>query len=438
MPKCLNDCSNHGECDTSTKECDCNLGYTGEDCSESLDIGISDSAAASIAIGYGLEKRNIDGKLLETFEFTKENQLKLLGVCATLCAENNETTVRVSGSRCNSYPLQMLAYNLTKIFRNNFGFVPKANILELGYRRITQCGIADLAEAALSRGEKFPFESDASMQRTLSNLTEAFFEQGSIGRDSLGRIRYVRMEVLTTFSSKQTSASDARARYHAWVSYLGQFQANDTEGTLGEATIGSSLFSRTETELSTIDGFISSWLITTVVAIAAIAVYTRNLFMAIFAGLTMSGIILCCFGFIFVCLGWTFGLIEAIGLTIVVGLTVDYAAHLCYAFAKSKEDSCSRKTADAIGNVGLAILSSAATTLGGCSLLFATTIIPFSKFGVMVVTTIVLATWYAFAFLCPMLILFGTLPRDVYRKCKGTAKPQVQEEPQQTNTGTSV
>jgi len=353
-------------------------------------------------------------------------QAFLLGICALLCDANNETAT--SNSRCDSYIFQQYR-NESKMAMIFNPPLPPVNLEALAYRRLEYCGIADFAEYVLSLGIDFPITNRQTFLSSLHNYSIAnpnAAQAGLLGMDEVGNLRFVRMQVLTSLSSKETGAGVAGAVYQAWVQFFNELLACSihTTSTTTTAAVGmemqplisSELFAESETELSTVSGFLSSWLITTAVAVLAIAIYTRSIFMAFVTGLTMSCIILCSFGFCFYLLQWSFGLIEAVGFTVIIGITVDYSAHICYMFTVSKQENSKGKVNESLNHIGLAILSSCLTTVAACSLLFGTIIVPFQMFGALVCASIILSLLYSFFFLAPVLILFGWMPTALWKK----------------------
>lgn len=88
--------------------------------------------------------------------------------------------------------------------------------------------------------------------------------------------------------------------------------------------------------------------------------------------------------------GWEMGAVEAISLSILVGSSVDYCVHLVEGYllaGENPQDAHSQRqwrTLEAVRHVGVAIVSSALTTVIATVPLFFCIIAPFAKFGKIV------------------------------------------------------
>lgn len=128
--------------------------------------------------------------------------------------------------------------------------------------------------------------------------------------------------------------------------------------------------------------------------------------MSLFAVLNLAGIILAMLGFFYL-IGWKLGAIEAISVTILVGLSVDFALHISEAYAKSKFRARGARTREAIQRMGPSIFAAALTTIIACLPLLLTTILVLKFFGIVVATSIALSVVYGLYFFCPMLMTMG-------------------------------
>ena len=81
-------------------------------------------------------------------------------------------------------------------------------------------------------------------------------------------------------------------------------------------------------------------------------------------------IVTCQAATMFCVLKWTFGPVEAIGLILFVGFSVDYTLHVAEAFHHAPPP----KVENALRHVGKAVMSAAATTIGSAFFLFFCTV----------------------------------------------------------------
>ena len=93
-------------------------------------------------------------------------------------------------------------------------------------------------------------------------------------------------------------------------------------------------------------------------------------------------------------LGWSFGILEAICVTVLVGLVVDYVVHMGMSYLESPSHSRKDRTIFACVNMGISICSGAISTVGASVFLTFCTITFFPKFGIFMAITIV------FSFIC--------------------------------------
>lgn len=102
-------------------------------------------------------------------------------------------------------------------------------------------------------------------------------------------------------------------------------------------------------------------------------------------------------------LGWQLGVTESVAVVILVGLSVDYTVHLAAEFVHSKRNKRMEKMQQAYAAMGVSIFSAFVTTAGaGCFLLGGKLAI-FRKFGICLVSTIVVSffvsMWFFGAFM---------------------------------------
>ncbi|MBN3322038.1 DISP3 protein, partial [Atractosteus spatula] len=137
-----------------------------------------------------------------------------------------------------------------------------------------------------------------------------------------------------------------------------------------------------------------SLLLSLAICIAAVSVFTAHLRLLLPVLLTILGVV-CLVVAAMYWAGWEMGAVEAISLSILVGSSVDYCLHLVEGFLLAGESvppSPSqdpgalrrRRTLAAIDHVGVAIISSAVTTVIATVPLFFCVIAPFAKFGKIV------------------------------------------------------
>ena len=86
--------------------------------------------------------------------------------------------------------------------------------------------------------------------------------------------------------------------------------------------------------------------------------------------------------------GWSFGILESICVTILVGLIVDYVVHMGMSYLESPSPDRRSRTVYAAVHMGVSICSGAISTVGASVFLCACTITFFPKFGIFMAVTI--------------------------------------------------
>lgn len=107
----------------------------------------------------------------------------------------------------------------------------------------------------------------------------------------------------------------------------------------------------------------------------------------------------------FVLSGWKLGSVEAISLSIIVGLSVDYCLHLVHGYSNSTYPQRQDRTRDALATVGLSIVGGAVSTAGAAAFLLFCTIQVLLFFGMVILANTLLSLAFALFVLPSMLTL---------------------------------
>nr|XP_020450240.1 protein dispatched homolog 3 isoform X2 [Monopterus albus] len=149
-------------------------------------------------------------------------------------------------------------------------------------------------------------------------------------------------------------------------------------------------------EIIGVESALWSLLLSLAICVAAVSVFTAHHLLLLPVLITIVGVI-CLVVAVMYWLGWEMGAVEAISLSILVGSSVDYCLHLVEGYLLAGETLPSvfghnleppaerrRRTLEAVNHVGVAIVSSAVTTVISTVPLFFCVIVPFAKFGQIV------------------------------------------------------
>lgn len=116
-------------------------------------------------------------------------------------------------------------------------------------------------------------------------------------------------------------------------------------------------------------------------------------------------------GVIFGLAQYPFGAIEAVGITIFVGLSVDYCLHTAHGYhdARSQFSTRKQRVQDMLTKLGISIAGAAVTTAGSCIFLFFCRIFLFLQLGVMLFANCLIAVVFSLFFLSALLMTAGPM-----------------------------
>ncbi|XP_064629712.1 protein dispatched homolog 1-like [Lineus longissimus] len=133
---------------------------------------------------------------------------------------------------------------------------------------------------------------------------------------------------------------------------------------------------------------------------------TRNFILAFLAEATLVGAVICVIGVIPIA-GWNIGALESINVCFVAGLAVDYIVHVVEAYSMSGYKTKKDRTRDALGRIGVSVLSGAVTTLGSSFFMFFSRILFFMQFGTFIFCTVGFSLLFALLFFPAVLDTVG-------------------------------
>jgi len=114
---------------------------------------------------------------------------------------------------------------------------------------------------------------------------------------------------------------------------------------------------------------------------------TGNVVVALAAILCICFIVSSVVAFMFL-VGWKLGVLEALVLVMVIGLSVDYVVHMADSYLEAPFHSRLDRTQFMLRKMGLAVINGATTTIGAAIFMCATYITFFQKFGIVVLVTV--------------------------------------------------
>jgi len=228
------------------------------------------------------------------------------------------------------------------------------------------------------------------------------------------RVRFVKAKFYTDLP-RDMAASDAWKYVEEWDKFLEEMNKKYWNSGTGKLFHTSALWVRAETEERLIESTLMCAGFSIFFALLAVLLFLWNMALAVFLILGIICVIICLAALMFGVMGWTFGAVEAIGLIVFVGFSVDYSLHMAESFNQSKEKLRFNKVQDAMLRTGGAVFAAAVTsTLAGIPILLCT-IRVFVKFGVTIVLNTALSLFFSLGFLCALLTIIG--PVDDFGSC---------------------
>merc|ERR1712048_514580 len=142
-----------------------------------------------------------------------------------------------------------------------------------------------------------------------------------------------------------------------------------------------------------------------------LCVATTNWIMASIALMCILVILFLCGGVLAIS-GYALGIFEAIGLITVVGLAVDYSVHVCHSynecrFIKGAPATRFQKTQHALTEMGVSVVSGAATTFLASLFLVAASFMFYYIFGLFMLMTVIWSILVSLTMLPALLCIVG-------------------------------
>merc|ERR1712166_307305 len=185
----------------------------------------------------------------------------------------------------------------------------------------------------------------------------------------------------------------------------------DTIYEFGEMKMISSAFTRMDTEFKIVRSTLDSWILSNIICLISVLLFTQNILISIYTMLAIFLIVASLMGVIFGIAQYPFGAIEAVGITIFVGLSVDYCLHTAHGYSGSTFDTRQLRVQDMLTKLGISIAGAAITTAGSCIFLFFCHIFLFLQLGVMLFANCLIAVVFSLFFLSALMMIAGPLGR---------------------------
>eukprot|EP01029_Cantina_marsupialis_P018749 TRINITY_DN431_c0_g1_i4.p1 TRINITY_DN431_c0_g1~~TRINITY_DN431_c0_g1_i4.p1 ORF type:complete len:1281 (-),score=405.32 TRINITY_DN431_c0_g1_i4:529-4371(-) len=421
---CQYDCSGHGTC-LSDGSCDCDDGWLGDGCYiEELSCKDPDcSGHGTCDNGICFCDRHYDGESCETEEdgtLSTEYQMYVEVVWG----------IAGSGSDTDDYPngkpkydgkfdlynpeVQQFLYDACDEIANN-------SDLKITY---TRCVIKSLQKNMASAGKNFPTQNEEDVQKLREYTLKIVKNYGKstseasrdIGVDSSTlepiwmRFKY-RVNV-----DKDTVAAQLEPYYDMWDDAADTLDAKRPSG-FSKMNHISQEWVRMFLELEVISGAITAWAISNGCAFISIFIFTRNFMVAVITTFCIVGIVTSLLAFMVYWMGWTFGAVEAIAVTVFVGSSVDYCLHIGHSYNEAKFPTKFQRARSALRHTGVSVFSAFVTTFGSAGILLFCILVLFQQFGIIIAANTLFSIVAALVFFPAFMMGIGpTVKRKKLRR----------------------
>ncbi|ESO91123.1 hypothetical protein LOTGIDRAFT_153557 [Lottia gigantea] len=219
-------------------------------------------------------------------------------------------------------------------------------------------------------------------------------------------------------TSKGDSYFKAYQKYLEWDRFIEKIKTDilDADSPLRDIYQTSEFWKKVMIEIVAVYSAIYGLVLSLVICIIAVAIFTGHVVLLSIVAFTIIAMICCVVG-IFYMAGWEMGAIEAISLSILVGSSVDYCVHLVEGYiiagktvlmeGRKNKELRKERTIYALRHIGVAIISSAITTIIAAIPLTQTVIQPFSKFGDILLINTSISILFTITLCAPLLSTFA-------------------------------
>ncbi|XP_064381673.1 protein dispatched homolog 3 isoform X1 [Dromaius novaehollandiae] len=248
------------------------------------------------------------------------------------------------------------------------------------------------------------------------NLLPGQLSHGAVGVKD-GKVQWISMAFEST-TYKGKSSFQTYADYLKWETFLQQqLQLFPESSALRRGFQTCEHWKQIFMEIIGVQSALYGLILSLVICVAAVAIFTTHILLLLPVLLSILGVV-CLVVTIMYWSGWEMGAVEAISLSILVGSSVDYCVHLVEGYLLAGEHlplhqaedptACRQwRTIEAVRHVGVAIVSSAVTTVIATVPLFFCIIAPFAKFGKIVALNTGVSILYTLTVSTALLSIMG-------------------------------
>ena len=387
--------SGHGKCEQNSQKCQCFESWSGDDCEDFLKFKFEETIKLSFVWGFAEQNKGVvvdsKGKIPVRPLLSSEPAIDLSAAASQLHFLDFCRMAR-QDVKLQTRP-ELLCW--VETFAESLGVDLSKNNSASGSvsfpvsREKFAGSVSTFMDGSNNKGGKFNTDIDIDPR----NPTKSHIRWVSV---------HMRVDV-----SQDSDATILQPVWKQWKQFVDNMNARPGSTTTGPAVMISSQFTKMDQQLALIGSTVNGFMTSNLICLAAVLLFTGDIVISVYTMMAIILIVVTLLGFLFGILGWTFGAIEAVGVTIFVGMSVDYCLHTAHGYAHSASNTRNGKVTDALTHIGVSILGAFVTTAGSTLFLFPTWIYLFYQLGVMMFANTVLAVLFSFFFLSTILMTCG-------------------------------
>ena len=340
---CHQNCNGNGFCDKFVGKCNCFTKYEGEYCEQFVPYTVPLKQSIKITLLWGT-----------TGDFVKDTDQFIL----------------------DSY------FNL--LYHDEIHFIINT------FNRIKNTKLLNFRNKTKKTWIEQNMTSESARKHLLTLSRRPTFHQyiGTTENGDEERITWIAVDFYLNVSKNTPAFTMYLDHYLVWKSFVNDINL-DSPSSLGNVVMISSSWTEMDITIGIIISTIESFLTSNFICFISVLVFTGDIALSILTMVSILLIVVCLLGTLLgPIFNYTFGAIEAVGVTVFIGMSVDYALHVAHGYHSSTHKSRYAKVRATLTHLGISILGGAITTGGSAIFLLFCKIYFFLQLGTMMLLNV--------------------------------------------------
>ena len=358
---CNGDCSNNGECDPFEGKCACYQSYKGKYCQTFIPYIVPLKQSIKITLLWGAAKLQTENSFKMNSKFDIAQSTSIPYIIEVIEQIKADPALSIRNKSKQTWIEQFYNGSMT----------------------------ASDIENSLSR---------------VSRLESYLYYVSLANPDG---ITWIAVDVYLNVSRHTPAFFMYASHYLPWKGFVSRINKNNPE-PLGKAIMISSAWTEMDVTIGIIISTVESFVTSNAICFFSVLVFTGDVALSVLTMLSILLIVICLLGTLLgPIFNYTFGAIEAVGVTVFVGMSVDYALHIAHGYHSAHTKRRFDKVRDTLTHLGVSILGGAITTGGSAIFLLFCKIYFFLQLGTMMLLNTLLALCFSIGWLCAILMIIG-------------------------------